>query len=190
MAARSSLTVVSGTTITSSWGNSVRNHSVPFTTSDDVSSEGQLAVNTSTNMLVVHNGSAAQELVRYGAPSSFSIAVGQAFSVSFTTSQVGYVRCGPWVLAHAALAFTSSGSTGSPITIATDLPAPAAATHAGTFLYTNSTTATYYQGTIAMDTGADCTLVAHLETGVIGQDPSFAIVSGHAVALNFAYWAG
>lgn len=56
MAARSTLTVVSGTTITSAWGNGVRDHAVPFTTSDDVSSNGQLAVNTSSSRLVTRLG--------------------------------------------------------------------------------------------------------------------------------------
>lgn len=52
MAARSTLTVVSGTTITSAWGNSVRDHAVPFTTSDDVSSNGQVAFNTANQRLI------------------------------------------------------------------------------------------------------------------------------------------
>jgi hypothetical protein len=65
MAARSTLTVTSGTTITSAWGNSVRNHLVPYTTSNDVSSEGQLAVNTSTKQLVAYNGSSAVRLGHY-----------------------------------------------------------------------------------------------------------------------------
>ncbi len=190
MAARSSFTRAALSTITAAWANTIRDHLPTITGSNDVSSEGQLCVNTATDQLVVHNGSGAVELVRYGAPSSFSIAVGQGFGVAFTAARVGFVRCGPWVLAHATLTFTSNGSTGAPITIATDLPAPGAATNAGTFLYTNSTTATYYQGTIAMDTGADCVFVSHLEAGVVGQDPSFAIISGHQVSLNFSYWAG
>lgn len=71
MAARSTLTVVSGSTITSAWGNSVRDHAVPRTTSDDVSAEGMLAANTSTNEIVVHDGSSARTLVAYGAWESY-----------------------------------------------------------------------------------------------------------------------
>lgn len=59
MATRSSLTVVSGTTITSAWGNLVRDHTVPKTGSDDVSSTGQMAFNTATGRLVYHNGTIA-----------------------------------------------------------------------------------------------------------------------------------
>jgi hypothetical protein len=65
MAARSTLTVTSGTTITSAWGNSVRDHAVPYTTSNDVTTEGMLAVNTSTDRLMVYDGSAAYRLAHY-----------------------------------------------------------------------------------------------------------------------------
>lgn len=58
MAARSTLTVTSGTTITSAWGNAVRDHAVPYTTSDDVSSNGQLAMNTTSGRLVGRIGGA------------------------------------------------------------------------------------------------------------------------------------
>ena len=67
MSTRSSLTVVSGTTITSAWGNGIRDHIVPKTTSDDVSSEGQLCVNTSADTLVTHNGTGAVAIAIFGA---------------------------------------------------------------------------------------------------------------------------
>lgn len=57
MSTRSSLTVVSGTTITTSWGNNVRNHIVARTTSDDVTADGQMCLNTSTERLVYYDGS-------------------------------------------------------------------------------------------------------------------------------------
>jgi hypothetical protein len=49
---RTALTRTSGTVITSAWANLLRDHVVPFTTSDDVSSNGQLALNTSSKRLV------------------------------------------------------------------------------------------------------------------------------------------
>jgi hypothetical protein len=66
MAARSTLTVAGSTTIASSWGNNVRDHAVTRTTSDDVSAEGQLCANTSTDRIVVHDGTSARTLVEYG----------------------------------------------------------------------------------------------------------------------------
>lgn len=80
MGARNTLTVVSGTTITSAWGLGVRDHVVPFTTSDDVSSNGQIAVNTSTARLVGRLGGVtyplAGALPRVRVQRSFVQAVG------------------------------------------------------------------------------------------------------------------
>ena len=67
MAARSTLTVVSGTTITSAWGNAIRDHAVPSTTADDVAAEGQIGVNTTTDRLMIHDGTAARRLLAYSA---------------------------------------------------------------------------------------------------------------------------
>lgn len=95
MSSRSSLTVTSGTTITSAWGNLVRDHVVPKTTSDDVSSEGQLAANTSTDRIMVHNGTSAARLMHYtssgrtgcvGTASAVAIGSGVSAQISFTMS--------------------------------------------------------------------------------------------------------
>jgi hypothetical protein len=59
MGARNTLTVVSGTTITSAWGNGVRDHIVSYASTNDVSITGQTSFNTSTGRLVYWNGSAA-----------------------------------------------------------------------------------------------------------------------------------
>lgn len=67
MAARSTFTVASGQTITSSWGNSVRDHVVTRTTADDAASEGMLSMNTSTKRLMVHDGAAARRFLNYSA---------------------------------------------------------------------------------------------------------------------------
>ena len=95
MSSRTSLTVVSGTTITSAWGNGIRDHVVPKTTSDDVSSEGQLAANTSTDRIMVHNGTSAARLMHYtssgrtgcvGTASAVAIGSGVSAQISFTMS--------------------------------------------------------------------------------------------------------
>ncbi len=59
MAGRGTLTVVSGSTITSAWGNAVRDHVLSYASTNDVSITGQVSFNTSTERLVYWNGSAA-----------------------------------------------------------------------------------------------------------------------------------
>lgn len=66
MPARSSLTRTAFSTITSAWANSLRDHVVPYSGSDDVSTEGQLSVNTTSDRVMVHNGSGARRLIHYG----------------------------------------------------------------------------------------------------------------------------
>jgi hypothetical protein len=90
MAARSTLTVTSGSTIASSWGNSVRDHVVPRTTTDDVSAEGQLAANTSTDRIVVHDGTAARRLIHYSS-SGRTGAVGISTSVTLGAGTTGQI---------------------------------------------------------------------------------------------------
>ena len=85
MSSRSSLTVTSGTTITSAWGNGIRDHIVPKTTSNDDVVEGQLAfnVNTSTDTLVTHNGTGAvPRRANYGRAASSTHRSPQSFATS------------------------------------------------------------------------------------------------------------
>lgn len=56
MSARATLTVTSGSTVTSAWGNAMRDHVVGATTADDVSLNGQMAVNTSNDRVVARLG--------------------------------------------------------------------------------------------------------------------------------------
>jgi hypothetical protein len=65
MAARSTFTRTSGSVITSAWANSLRDHVVPFTGADDVTTEGQIGVNTITDRLVIHDGTASRRLGHY-----------------------------------------------------------------------------------------------------------------------------
>lgn len=130
MAARSTLTVTSGTTITSSWGNAVRDHAVPGTTSDDVSSNGQLAVNTSTNRLVTRLGgtnypiAGAMPRVRLRTTTTFALGAtipataswdiedydtDSLFSTGVSTDFIYASRAGMWLVDYQAYL----GSTGS-----------------------------------------------------------------------------
>lgn len=66
MAARSTLTVTSGTTITSAWGNNVRDNVASYTAGvADVYTEGQIATDTSSKRLLIHNGTTAVRLGHY-----------------------------------------------------------------------------------------------------------------------------
>jgi len=67
MAARSTFTRTSGSVITSAWANSLRDHVVPYTGADDVTTEGQIGVNTLTDRLVIHDGTASRRLGHYTA---------------------------------------------------------------------------------------------------------------------------
>lgn len=93
MSSRSSLTVTSGTTITSAWGNGIRDHIVPKTTTDDVSSTGQLAANTSTKRLVIHDGSSAVRLAHYTAAGR----TGAVGSISLSSSSGTVYQINPTV---------------------------------------------------------------------------------------------
>lgn len=189
MAARSTLTVTSGTTITSSWGNTVRDHLVPYTTTDDVgTTEGRMAVNTSTDQLVVYTGSTVRELVRYGAWSSFTLSPVQTFALSSTNTDVGTARLGRTVVAHAHLSFTSSGSTGTQLYIDTNLPAPAGTIVAGVFHFTDLG-ANYSTGVVFMNTSSRLTFIVTGNNNTFGITPSFAVVSGDEMWINLSYQA-
>lgn len=82
MSARSALTVVSGTTITSAWGNNIRDHAVTRTTTNDVSADGQLVMNTSTGQLVAHDGAGATRIAHYK----------ESGRIKFSTTGFSHVR--------------------------------------------------------------------------------------------------
>lgn len=187
MAARSTLTVTSGTTITSAWGNSVRNHVVPATGSNDVATEGQLCVNTVADVLVVHDGTTVKQLARYGAWDAWTGTCTQAFAVSYTSTNQTHTLQGRHVSASGLLAFTGFGSVGQPISIASNLPVPSAPVLAGSFLYIDSGVG-YYQGSVVMDTSGVLTMQVHnAAASNLGQTPSFAIANVDSLWLNLSY---
>lgn len=187
MALRSSFTRVFGAVIPSAWANSIRDHLVTIATSDDVSSEGQLCVNTSTDQLVMHNGAGgAIEIARYGGLSSVTASTTQSFAVS-ATARGGMSRHGTWADAWLRLSFTSNGFTGAPIYIDTNLPAPSLEIRVGGFLYQDAGTA-LYEGSVFMTPGGRLAMYVHnTPYSLLGATPSFAIIAGDAIDLNLRW---
>jgi hypothetical protein len=199
MAARSTLTVTSGTTITSAWGNSVRDHVVPYTGSNDVATEGQLAVNTTADKLVVWNGSAAVELGTYSF-SGLSTWTCTAFtqspsggSVSMTNAR--FMRVGPLVVATGFGSLTTGGfpGPGTPIIFTVGgLPLPSSSTEGciGAFRYFRSGVATYAGALNMQGGGTQLTMQADAQNAFVGQAPSFSVpASGDTVWFQMAYIA-
>jgi hypothetical protein len=116
MAARSTFTRTSGSVITSAWANSLRDHVVPFTGADDVTTEGQIGVNTSTDQLMVHDGTAARTLSHFGAWSSWTPQVIQGGSVACNVTHAVSARFGRLCVAHFRLVVTG-GSIGGAVTV-------------------------------------------------------------------------
>lgn len=127
MAARTTLTVVSGNTITSAWGNAVRDHVVTYTGSNDVATEGQLAVNTTNDDIVIYNGSAAEIIGHYGAwYTSWTPTCTQGFAVALTVTRARWLRSfGRTIKFQANGSYAGNGSAGN--AIAFSLPVTAAA---------------------------------------------------------------
>lgn len=188
MAARNTFTRVFGAVIPSAWANSIRDHLVTIATSNDVSSEGQLCVNTAADVLVVHDGSGVKQLARYGPWDVWTAtSVVQSFGVLFTPVGLGVTLSGRHIVANGTLNFTGAGSIGSQIVVNTNLPAPTAAVLAGTFLYIDSGTA-YYTGTVVIDTAAALSFQVHNAPAAnLGTTPSFAIAPGDQLWLNLSY---
>jgi hypothetical protein len=191
MAARSTFTRSAGNTITAALNNSIRDHLVTYTGSNDVATEGQLCVNTSTGQLVVYTGSVARELARYGSLTAFTamaLTQGAAEPVTVGTGS-GWSRQGPWVDAHINLTFPSAGTgtAGSPILVSSsDLPNPPATCTAGSFVYTDTGT-TNYAGSVQMNTAGSMILFVGATVAGLGQAPSFSLTSADSLRITLRY---
>jgi hypothetical protein len=189
MAARSTLTVTSGTTITSSWGNAVRDHALPFTTSNDVTSEGQLAVNTSTDRLVVYNGSAAVELARYGDWSSWTPTLSQGGSVTNSAGDCVFTRSGRLIVVTGYVGSTGTGTASNAIIVGTNLPLPAATGVVGFAEFFNSGDQ-YYIASVAMNASTgNLTFASHGGNNLFGINPNVQLSSGDGFNLVLSYRA-
>lgn len=165
MAARSTLTVVSGNTITSSWGNSVRDHVVPFTTSNDVTSEGQLASNTTTNKVMVHNGTAAVDLVAWGAWETFTPGILQGAGEVLTASSIDayYTMIGRTVIWSAEVVVGSviNMTAGDPIIVGLPVTARTGQSCRGCGFFYDASSGIYYSCTVM---GPGSQTASHLVT--------------------------
>ncbi len=190
MAARSAMTVVSTTTIATSWGNNIRDHIVARTTSNDVSSEGQMAVNTSTDQLVIHNGSAAVQFGTYGTPTTWTATPAQTgFGGSWTSADCLYTRYGRHVTGVGEVNIASgTGTAGNVITMTTNLPVPARDTIVGNYVYLDTGAAWYSGGLLLTSTGV---LYFHTDgsSTYLGAAPSLGMVTGDQFRVKFDYFA-
>lgn len=112
-----------------------------------------------------------------------------AASVAATTRDATFVVRDGWVHAHVMLDITASGTVGTELKITPDstLPDPAdayAGSAVGTFYYEDG--GTKYIGAVIWD-GDDLRFVAHLETGYLGIDPSFAAANADSIRVELTY---
>lgn len=117
MAARSTFTRTSGSVITSAWANSLRDHIVPYSGADDVSTEGMLSVNTASDRVLVHDGTAARILSQYGAWSTWTPTVTQTGGATVTVTHAVFVRLGRLCVGNFRLSVTASPPVGGAITV-------------------------------------------------------------------------
>lgn len=121
----------------------------------------------------------------------FTVTVKQnAASVAATKRDATFVVRDGWVHAHLFYDLTAAGTVGTELKLTPDstLPDPAdsyAGSGVGTFFYVDSGTA-YYIGAVIWD-GTDLRFVAHLETGYLGIDPSFAAANADSIRVELTY---
>lgn len=201
MTARSGFTVSNGATIATTWGNGVRDHIVPIGTTDDVSSEGQLASNTSTNKVVVHDGTSARTLVAYGEWDTWSVGVEQG--TGGMTSAAGgstayYTMIGRTVHWSMDLDIGSvvAPVAGSAILIGLPVASLVGFTRLGSGYFLDASTGIYYP---CLVTGASSTSAAvlaqtstastNLALGSTGSEFSGAIAAGDIIRVGGSYQA-
>lgn len=171
MTARSGFTVSNGATIATTWGNGVRDHIVPIGTTNDVSSEGQLAVNTSTDQLVIHNGSAAQNLVGYGGWASYNPPVFQGGTMSWSATENAWTRVGRTIHFKVNLVITGGTPTGSTaIEVAIPVAAATAYDIVGPAFIYDASSGIYYPAMAQLNGSA--TGVQFLSTSVDSTTPT------------------
>lgn len=201
MASYSSLTVVSGTTITSAWGNNVRNSAVCTQTSGTrpgSPTDGQTIFETDTGALLGYSSADAawREFARLGTPATIIVYPQQTVSIttSAKTSHVSYD--GRWVSGEVSMVLSSAGTSGGAFYVTVDvtsaLPVPAATTGlvaCGQFLYNDSGTA-IYEGTVRVENISGNPRFAfwvHNTNASLGGTPTFAAASGDTMNFTFRY---
>jgi hypothetical protein len=155
-----------------------------------------LAVNTSTDQLVVYTGSTARELARYGAITAFTNlgmnqgGVGGDCTVTASTGS-GFSRSGPWIDAILNLTWGANGlgagASGAPIYFtSTDLANPPATLAVGKFTFLDSGTSTY-EGTVEMTSAGRLYLQCDNRAAYVGQDPAFQATTSDSVRISIRY---
>lgn len=128
-------TVVSGTTITAAWGNSVRDQLVsPFadstarTAAVSVPVSGMVSVLTTTKRMDVYNGSSHSALINpsWGAWPSWTTAVTQSGAVTHSINLANYFQVGRMITAQFLLVMTGSGTASNVVTVTLPVTADAA----------------------------------------------------------------
>jgi hypothetical protein len=180
MAARSTFTRSAGNTITAALNNSIRDHLVTTTTSNDVASEGQMCANTSTNRLVIHDGSAAVEIANYGAWESWAPVVTQSGVATVSVNRARYWRSGRTIIADCYVTVTVGVGGGSTL-LTVSLPVTAAATGAavGDCWMLDSSTGFGWFGVPYINTTSTVAFLRRLD----GAAHSFVGTSGWTSAL-------
>lgn len=201
MTARSGFTVSNGATIATTWGNGVRDHIVPIGTTNDVSSEGQLASNTSTNKVVVHDGTSARTLVAYGEWDTWSVAVEQGTGGVLSAgggSTAYYTMIGRTVHWSLDLAIGSVGApvAGSPILISIPVASLVGFTRLGSGYFCDASSGIYYPclvtggaSTSAGSLAQTSTASTNLALGSTGSEFSGAIAAGDIIRVGGSYQA-
>lgn len=192
MTARSGFTVAGGATIATTWGNGVRDHLMSRTTSDDVASEGQMAVNTSTDQVVIHNGSGAVQFGGYGTPNAASSAffTQTGYTVGTTSLSAEYTRYGThWVCSgqFSISTVASPGTAGNGISFfISNLPAVTTSRCVGSFVFLDSSTGGTYGGALFMAGGGNV-MTLFSGDGAIGVNPSLGLAASDAVWFSINY---
>ena len=110
----------------------------------------------------------------------------QSFGVT-SSNAGGSSRNGTWVDAAFVMTFTSNGSAGNAITVATSLPAPTLTLRAGGFAYSDVGTGVY-EGSVFINSSGTLTFFVHNSAfNNLGQTPSFAIATNDVLYINLRY---
>lgn len=196
MTARSGFTVSNGATIATTWGNGVRDHIVPIGTTNDVSSEGQLASNTSTNKVVVHDGTSARTLVAYGEWDDWISSAGilqgtgavTAYGVGSTARYTMIGRTVHWSL-NAFVASVSAPVAGQPLILGAPVVADDINGYRGAGYFYDASAGIHYPCTVfgsgaatAMTLGSSTTALALGASGFTA-----AIAVNDAIILGGSY---
>lgn len=125
---------------------------------------------------------------------SWTPTVTQSGSVTVTVSYAKYSIVGNVAVVRARLAVTGSGTIGNTIVIA-GIPAAIASidtdTYAviGTGFIANTTAGTiHYHGALVAQGANDWRIITDGSNSYLGINPSFALASGHTIALQAAYF--